>query len=191
MRFLWTCCGLTRASHRRPRHVRRALVAGLLAAMSCALVPAVAAGDTPLTATGGGTVLVVGFPNIIASFGLNARQTSLTGEAVGRITYDELTSVAGRHVDVPVQFMDATSSVTPGPNVTGGVATLAGDCTAQGAACPSGFQSVRVYVEDNADSGAGSDVFQISFCTGPAAPAPVGCSVPQGGILRSGDIQVQ
>jgi hypothetical protein len=92
--------------------------------------------------------------------------------------------------------MQATSNPLP-PNGTGGSATLAGDC---GTECPPGSQSVLVYVEDNSDSGAGSDVFRIFFCSGPATlpppafnglSAPSGCDGPEGGNLRTGNIQVR
>jgi hypothetical protein len=94
-------------------------------------------------------------------------------------------------VNVPVIFMDALISGTPSPNGTGGSARIVGDCDALGATCPPGDHSAVVEVEDNSDSGAGSDVFRIFFCTGPAAPAPTGCSGPEGGTLRTGNIQVR
>src|SRR5437667_196909 len=74
---------------------------------------------------------------------------------------------------------------TPTPHGTGGSAVIAGDCTAAGAECPGGgIQSALVYVEDNADSGGGADVFQIQYCTGPTALTPNGCGIAEGGVIR-------
>ena len=152
-----------------------------------ALVASSAHATVANTVTGGGTVIVAsGTQTVLASFGLDGRVPSAgSSETVGRITYDE---VNGLHVDVPVTSMTALTSPTPGPNGTGGTATLVGDCSAAGATCPSGVSSVRVDVEDNADSGAGTDVFQISFCSDHVGTI---CAPPKGGPLRSGDIQVQ
>src|SRR5438045_4046895 len=63
-------------------------------------------GNTVGTVTGGGTVIVAGVPNIVASFGINGkRPTGFTGgAAVGRINYDKHAQVTGRHVNVPVMF---------------------------------------------------------------------------------------
>ena len=155
--------------------------------------------DTTAKVTGGGTVLAAPtYPTTIASFGLNARRPQgfvAGGAAVGRINYDRHRNSVGRHVNVPVVLMQAFK----GTGQTGGTATLAGDCTAP-AECPAGYLSVLVYVEDNSDSGAGSDVFRIFLCTlGPALPgptfngvtAPGGCDGPEGGTLRTGNIQVR
>src|SRR5438105_5843895 len=138
--------------------------------------------DTTAKVTGGGTVLAAPtYPTTIASFGLNARRPpGFTGgaTAVGRINYDRHRNSVGRHVNVPVTLMQAFK----GTGQTGGSATLAGDCTAP-AECPAGYLSVLVYVEDNSDSGAGSDVFRIFLCTlGPALPGPTfnGVTAPGG-----------
>jgi hypothetical protein len=56
-----------------------------------------------------------------------------------------------------------------------------------------------VYAEDNSDQGAGSDVFKIFFCTGlPQLPPSnfngtslAGCDGPEGGTLRTGNIQIR
>ncbi len=153
--------------------------------------------DTVGIATGGGTIAL---GPIVASFGLNAkRPANFTGggAATGRINYTKHANVAGgRHVGVPVTFMSIVLTTTPTPNGTGGNAQIVGDCTAPGAECPSNapgpaFQSVLVYVEDNADSGANSDFFQISYCTDPATSIPGGCLATDGGPLRSGNIQIR
>ena len=154
--------------------------------------------DTIGIATGGGTVEV---GPIVASFGLNAkRPANFTGggAAVGRINYDKHANVlGGHHVNVPVTFMSIILTTTPTPNGTGGSAQIVGDCQAQGAECPSNspgpaFRSVLVYVEDNADSGAGTDVFQISYCTDPATAIPVTCPVfEEGGTIRTGNVQIR
>ena len=121
------------------------------------------------------------------------------GGASGRVNYDEHANVASRHVNAPVMFMEAAMSSSPTPNGTGGSAAMSADCTAP-AECPSGFGSILVYVEDNSDSGANSDVFRIFFCAGGASvppsnfngtSAPIGCTGPEGGTLRTGNIQVR
>jgi hypothetical protein len=157
--------------------------------------------DTIAIVTGGGTVKITGVPDIVASFGVNGKRPAGfvqngQGVASGRINYNKHAQVAGRHVNVPVVFMNAELSSTPSPNGTGGKAQLIGNCGASGAECPSSvpaFQSVLVYVEDNSDSGGGSDVFQISYCTGaPSANvAAMGCGLAEGGTLRTGNIQIR
>ncbi|HYR92613.1 MAG TPA: hypothetical protein VEP48_00275 [Methylomirabilota bacterium] len=154
--------------------------------------------DTVGIATGGGTVAL---GSIVASFGLNAkRPANFTGggAATGRINFTKHANVlGGRHVNVPVTFMSIVLTTTPTPNGTGGNAQIVGDCQAQGAECPSNapgpaFKSVLVYVEDNADSGAGSDFFQITYCTDPATAIPLTCpGGTDGGTLRSGNIQIR
>jgi hypothetical protein len=151
--------------------------------------------DTIEKVTGGGTVLAAPtYPTTIASFGLNARRAPgfvAGGAATGKIHYNRHRNSTGRHVKAPVTFMQGTTTPTP-PNQTGGTATIVGDCTATGAECPPGSASVLVYVEDNSDKGAGSDVFRISFCGGFAQlPSPSGCSVAEGGTLRTGNIQIR
>src|SRR5438105_9088004 len=156
--------------------------------------------DTTAKGTGGGTVLAATlYPTTIASFGLNARRPpGFTGgaTAVGRINYDRHRNSVGRHVNVPGVLMQALNR----RGQSGGSATIAGDCTAPGSECPPTDMSVLVYVEDNADPGAGSDVFRIFFCSlGPTLPgpgvsggtAPNGCEGPEGGNLRAGNIQVR
>jgi hypothetical protein len=156
--------------------------------------------DTTAKVTGGGTVLAAPtYPTTVASFGVNARRPPgfiAGGAAIGRINYNRHRNSVGRHVNVPVSQMQVASNPL-GPNGTGGSATLAGDC---GTECPPTMASVLVYVEDNSDSGAGSDVFRIFFCTGSATlpgpgftgiTAPSGCDGPEGGTLRTGNIQVR
>jgi len=162
--------------------------------------------DAPAAVTGGGTVVVpAGFgANAVGSFGLNAkRPPGFTGggTATGRINYDKhAQSSNGRHTNVPVLFMQAETTSTP-PNGTGGKATLSGNCGVPTSECPTGTVSVLVYVEDNSDAGGGVDIFRIFFCTiGAFLPdpttfdptmAPNGCQGPEGGLLRSGNIQVR
>src|SRR6185312_9719252 len=72
-----------------------------------------------------------------------------------------------------------------------------GDCA--GATCPTDIGSVVVYVKDVSDSGAGQDIFNIYFCSGPPSPPGVfvpggtvpDCAGPEGDTLRSGNIQVR
>ena len=150
--------------------------------------------------TGGGTVTVTGAPNILASFGINGKRPpgfvqNNIGAALGRINYDKHAQVDGRHVNVPVTFMNIELSMTPSPNGTGGKAQLIGDCNQAGVECPTtppGIQSVLVYVEDNSDVANTADVFRISYCTGVASATPAGCSpVPEGGPIRTGQIQIR
>jgi hypothetical protein len=163
--------------------------------------------ETVAIVTGGGTVVVPnGLDNVIASFGVNARRPdgfAGGGAATGRVNYDKHANITGRHVNAPVLFMEAAMSATPSPNGTGGSAAMSADCTALAAECPGNapaFLSVLVYVEDNSDQGATNDVFRIFFCTTAAAvppanfsgtSAPAGCFGPEGGTLRSGNIQVR
>jgi hypothetical protein len=155
--------------------------------------------DTTAKATGGGTVLAQQ-PSTIGSFGINARRPANFiggGAAEGRINYVRHKNQADRHVNVPVVYMQAGVTPQP-PNQTGGEALLIGDCS--GATCPSSTASVDVYVKDVADSGANQDIFYIYFCQGPPAPPPPtfipgmqidGCTGPEGGTLRSGNIQIR
>ena len=175
-----------------------AIAAGV--AIGTLMFVSAAQADVTSSATGGGTVIAApAFATTEASFGLNADLTSgLPGDAMGRIEYDRHSQVAENHVTVPVKLMAGEAHGTPTPNGTGGNAVLAGDCTA--GECPGGFASVLVYVEDNSDSGAGTDVFRIFYCSGgPLLPPPgfngttppFGCTGPEGGTLRSGNIQVR
>jgi hypothetical protein len=159
--------------------------------------------DTVAKSTGGGNILAAPtYPNTVASFGINARRpVGFTGggNAEGRINYDRHRNTTGRHVNVPVVLMTAVLSETPTPNGTGGKATLVGDCSAVGATCPPGDLSAVVYVEDNGDSGAGVDKFKILFCDTPPSLPPdsfaggplTGCEGPEGGTLRSGNVQIR
>jgi hypothetical protein len=171
--------------------------------VSTAQSPAAMSPDTVAIVTGGGTVIVPeGTMNVVASFGVNARRPdgfAGGGAASGRVNYDEHANVGSRHVNAPVLFMEAALSAPPTQNGTGGNAAMSADCTAP-AECPSGFGSVLVYVEDNSDSGANSDVFRIFFCiAGASVPptnfngstAPAGCTGPEGGTLRTGNVQVR
>jgi hypothetical protein len=157
--------------------------------------------DAVAKVTGGGTVFAKPqYPTTVASFGLNARRPSgfvSGGAAEGRIEYDRHINMSDRHVNVPVIYMQAEPVPQP-PNQTGGDALLLGDCSS--GTCPSGINSVFVYVNDVSDSGAGQDIFNIYFCTAPPAPPPPGfvpggliggCSGPEGDVLRSGNIQVR
>jgi hypothetical protein len=97
-------------------------------------------------------------------------------------------------VNVPVNYMSAQIGPTISPNGTGGSAQIAGSCSDVGAECPPGITAVSVVVTDNSDSGAASDIFQISFCTGPDFPgsAPAACGPAEGGpTLRTGNIQIR
>jgi hypothetical protein len=157
--------------------------------------------DTIAIATGGGTVEPN--PTTIASFGVNGKRPpgfvqNGTGTAQGRINYDVHAQMQGRHVNVPVTFMNAEIASPQTGNQTGGRAQLIGDCSGPGAECPSsppGIQSVLVYVEDNSDSGADSDKFQISYCTSPASVVVTGGGLcPVIGpllFLRTGNIQIR
>lgn len=157
---------------------------------------------TDAKVTGGGTVTVpAGFGTAVASFGLNAKRPAgfTNGLAQGRINYNKHAQVPDRHVNVPVSYMQAEISATPTPNGTGGRAVLVGQCGGPASECRAGDQSVVVYVEDKADSGGGIDIFRIFFCviaspdlTGfdGTAPPP-GCVGPEGGTLRTGNIQVR
>jgi len=149
--------------------------------------------------TGGGTVKIGVVPDeVLASFGINAKRPTGfvqdgTGAALGRINYDKHAQVAGRHVNVPVTFMQLELSANPSPNGTGGRAQLIGDCTQAGVECPTtppGIRSVLVYVEDNSDTGAG-DVFQISFCTDAPSATLLACGPAEGGPIRTGNIQIR
>jgi hypothetical protein len=155
--------------------------------------------DTTAKVTGGGTVLAwPTYTTTIASFGLNARrpQGYISGPAaVGRINYNRHRNSLGRHVNAPVAQMQAFD----GPGQTGGSATIIADCTPP-AECPPGTSHVLVYVEDNSDTGPGSDVFRIFNCSGPAilpgptfngTTPPADCSPFEGGTLRTGNIQVR
>jgi hypothetical protein len=155
--------------------------------------------DATAKVTGGGTVLAAPtFATTIASFGLNARRPSgfiSGGAALGRVNYDRHRNSLGRHVNAPVTQMQAFD----GSGQTGGSASIIADCTPP-AECPSGTSYVLVYVEDNSDSGAGSDVFKIFNCTGFAilpdpgfngTTTPPGCAAAEGGLLRTGNIQVR
>jgi len=155
--------------------------------------------DTTAKATGGGTVLAAPtYATTIASFGLNARRPQgfiSGGGALGRINYNRHRNSVGRHVNAPVTQMQAFDS----GGQTGGSASIIADCTPP-AECPPGTSYILAYVEDNSDSGAGSDVFRIYGCTGfpllPApgftgTPPPPGCDAGEGGVLRTGNIQVR
>lgn len=161
--------------------------------------------DTVSKATGGGTVLAYASPDTtVSSFGLNARRPVgyvSGGFAEGRVNYDRHRGGTGRHVNAPVIFMQAENTDPPSPNGTGGSASIIADCTVGQATCPAGSVQAIVYVEDNSDSGANSDIFRIYFCNAPQAlPLPDlsdpgadlnGCVGPEGGLLRSGNIQVR
>jgi hypothetical protein len=164
--------------------------------------------DALAKVTGGGTVLAKPMlPAPVASFGLNARRPTgfvSGGAAEGRINYDRHKNMSNRHVNAPVEYMQASPAPQP-PNQTGGDALIVANCTAQGATCPAvnaqgnPIQSAIVYVEDRATPGAGQDFFQIYFCEAPVGPpsgfvrngAMLGCDGPEGDSLRSGNIQIR
>jgi hypothetical protein len=186
-----------------PLAVALALVVSLVVPLSAQASPSSSPNalptDTVGIATGGGTVEM---GSIVGSFGLNAkRPADFTGggAATGRINFDKHANIlAGHHVTVPVTFMSIILTTSPTPNGTGGSAQIVGDCQASGAQCPSNspgpaFRSVLVDVEDNADSGAGADFFQISYCTDPATSTsiPGGCLMTDGGTLRTGNLQIR
>jgi hypothetical protein len=164
--------------------------------------------DTVAIVTGGGTVYVNPLNTMgpVASFGLNAKRpnpyTPGSADAQGRINYDRHISGTGRHVNVPVAYMQAVITFPPSPNGTGGAAAVVGDCRAANSECPSGFLSVLVYAEDDSDNNSTSDTFKMFFCITGAQPpppdfdgstAPSGCDTvaPEGGPLRSGNIQIR
>jgi len=144
--------------------------------------------------------------NSNASFGFNSQRptnflSGTGGPSIGRLNFDEQGGL-GRHVNVPVTFKSAETNTTLSPNGTGGKATLVGDCTDATAQCPANnppFQSVLVYIEDNSDSGAGSDIFQISFCTvkfssppdGFPSTIPLDCVGIEGGFFDTGNAQIR
>ena len=204
--------------HRRDKHITRwrtlfSMAAVMVMAVGAALSSSDAQGrvvqlpqeptrsalspDSVGLVTGGGTVKITAIPiDIVASFGINGKRPpgfiqDNTGAALGRINYSKHAQVGGRHVNVPVTFMQVELSTNPSPNGTGGRAQLIGDCTQPGVECPAGFQSVLVYVEDNSDTGNGTDMFQISFCSGPASASPLGCGAAEGGTIRTGQVQVR
>jgi hypothetical protein len=170
-----------------------------------AVGPAQQSADTVSKATGGGTVFAnPGVDNTVSSFGLNARRPVgfvSGGLAEGRINYDRHRGGTGRHVNVPVIYMQSSNTTPPSPNGTGGSASIIGDCTVSGSTCPPGDLQAVVYVEDNSDSGANVDVFRIFFCSAAqtvplpdlSGPNPDlgGCTGPEGGTLRTGNIQVR
>ena len=176
---------------------------GRVATLTAGPIATQMSADTDAKATGGGTVTAP--VDVVASFGLNAKRLpgftpGTGGPAKGRINYDKHVNLTGRHVNVPVVFMEAETTNTP-PNGTGGKATLVGDCAGPGAECPPAPNngSVIVYVEDNGDSG-DLDIFRIFFCSlGPSLPPPsfngttppTGCQPFEGGTLRTGNIQIR
>jgi hypothetical protein len=145
-------------------------------------------------ATGGGTVTVdPANPSCNASFGVNSVRPSTfpSGQALGRLNYDKADGCSNAHVNVPITFkaIEATQATSNG---TGGGAQMLGDCGATNSVCPPGFATVQVRIQDNSDSGAGSDMFMISFCTSSATQFPAtGCGPEEGGPLATGNIQVR
>jgi hypothetical protein len=158
--------------------------------------------DTVAIVTGGGTFYTDPPANqTIASFGLTAKRPAgfTMGQAQGRINFDQHANITGRtHTNVPVAYMQAEIASPQTGNQTGGRAQLYGDCTQTQTECggaPPGTGTVIVYVEDNSDSGAGSDKIQITYCQGTPQ------QVSQGGglcgaagpltTLRTGNIQIR
>lgn len=161
--------------------------------------------DQVAIATGGGTFYTDPPANTtIASFGFNGKRPAgfapgQGGPAQGRINFDQHANVTGRiHLNVPVIFMLAEIASPQTANQTGGKAQLIGDCTAAQTECggaPFGTQSVSLYVEDNADSGAGADKVQVTYCQSPPAQVAGGTGIcgPAGPLvtLRTGNIQIR
>jgi hypothetical protein len=185
--------------------VSTSIAYGRIAPTTSVIEPAVQSDDTVSKATGGGTVLAYpGVNNTVSSFGLNARRPVgfvEGGLAEGRVNYDRHRGGTGRHVNAPVIYMESSNTTPPSPNGTGGSASIIADCTVGGSTCPPGDLQAVVYVEDNSDSGANSDVFKIFFCS-LEQPVPLpdlsqpnpdlpGCAGPEGDTLRSGNIQVR
>jgi len=110
--------------------------------------------------TGGGTVDVTGG---IANFGFIVQAQSSSGPIGGDLQYVNHASGAKIH---SVAFTTFT--------VSGNTATFSGTCTNNGAPC-----TFNVTVQDN-DQPPGPDSFVISINGGP----------PEGGTLRSGDIEI-
>src|SRR2546428_5417324 len=209
--------------HRRDKHITRwrtlfSMAAVMVMAVGAALSSSDAQGrvvqlpqeptrsalspDSVGLVTGGGTVKITAIPiDIVASFGINGKRPpgfiqDNTGAALGRINYSKHAQVGGRHVNVPVTFMQVELSTNPSPNGTGGKAQLIGDCTQAGTECPSqppGIQSVLVYIEDNSDTANTADVFRIQFCTdvASASPSQITCSAAEGGPIRTGQVQIR
>jgi hypothetical protein len=160
--------------------------------------------DTVAIVTGGGTIYADPAETTIASFGLTAKRPAgfapgQGGVAQGRINIDQHANLTGRsHLNVPVTFMTAEIASPQTGNQTGGRAQLFGDCTQAQTDCggaPTGTQTVVVYVEDNADSGANADKVQITYCrSSPQVVSGGGgiCDTP--GLLvtlRTGNIQIR
>jgi hypothetical protein len=110
--------------------------------------------------TGGGTVDVTGG---IANFGFIVQAQSSTGPIGGDLQYVNHASGAKIH---SVAFTTFT--------ISGNTATFSGTCTNNGVPC-----TFAVTVQDN-DQPPGTDSFVISIDGGP----------PEGGTLRSGDIEI-
>ncbi len=110
--------------------------------------------------TGGGTVDVTGG---IANFGFIVQAQSSTGPIGGDLQYVNHASGAKVH---SLMFTTFT--------ISGNTATFSGTCTNNGAPC-----TFNVTVQDN-DQPPGPDSFVISINGGP----------PEGGTLRSGDIEI-
>jgi hypothetical protein len=117
-------------------------------------------GATSGKVTGGGTVNVAGG---IANFGFIVQAQSSTGQISGDLQYVNHASGAKVH------SLTFTTLV-----ISGNTATFSGTCTNNGAPC-----TFSVMVQDNGEPGT-NDVFTISINGGP----------PEGGTLRSGNIQI-
>jgi hypothetical protein len=112
--------------------------------------------------TGGGTG-VVSTPCGIASFGFNIQRKVGGGPATGELTYTS-----------PGAGIKLKSTAYTFFTVSGTSADFGGTCKNNGASC-----TFSVHIEDHGESGK-ADVFVISINGGP----------PQGGVLRSGNIQI-
>jgi len=117
-------------------------------------------GPTVGKVTGGGTINVSGG---IGNFGFIVQAESSTGPISGDLQYNNHASGEKIH---SVTFATFT--------ISGNTATFSGTCTNNGAPC-----TFSVMVQDNGEPGK-NDVFTISINAGP----------PQGGTLRSGNIQI-
>jgi hypothetical protein len=115
--------------------------------------------------TGGGTG-TVNTPCGVASFGFNIQRKVGGGPISGSLTY------TSPGAGIKLKATSFTSFT-----VSGTTADFSGACKNNGAPC-----TFSVHVEDNGESGA-TDQFVISISNFQAG-------APQGGVLRSGNIQI-
>jgi len=116
----------------------------------------------PRSVTGGGQVSVTGGRG---TFGFNAKPDA--GIPSGHLNY--MNHFTGAHLDCTVTAISELTATT---------AKSSGTCSPDSAAT-----SFKAEVEDNAEPGAGADMFKITY------PSPIGTS--EGGTLTSGNIQIK